>query len=169
MTIKSVVLLMTDKESLFFKNLVSISLLLKKIMCFHKYFLRRFKIKKYYKHHSIIKLHFGCGLNNLEDFFNTDLFAKVPIDITKKLPFNNNSVDLIYSNHVIEHIYNWQFRKYLCETYRILKVGGIHIIATPSLEKLCRILYDKKYSKNKKKLIELKDAYSGPCLPVIPD
>ncbi|MFX1256853.1 MAG: methyltransferase domain-containing protein [Promethearchaeota archaeon] len=108
----------------------------------HGHILRKIRIKKYLKKYKIRKLHLGCFYFILEGFLNTDILrGKIPIDITKKLPFRNNTFDLIYSNHVIEHIYQKQFRYFLRESCRILKKGGIQIIQTPSIEKLSKILY----------------------------
>lgn len=98
-------------------------------------------IKNYLKTHDTRKLHLGAGKNKLSGFINSDIFNDIPIDITKKLPFNDNSFDLIYSSHLIEHVYFNDFKKFLKESYRILKKGGKNIISTPSLEKIAKILY----------------------------
>jgi len=111
---------------------------------------RRSKIKKYYKSHEKIRLQFGSGIIIINGFLNTNLYVKVPIDITKKLPFPNDSIDIIFSNHVIEHIYNRQFKKYLRESLRILKKGGIQIITTPSLKKIVDAIY---YDNEKKNIL----------------
>ncbi|MFX0071953.1 MAG: methyltransferase domain-containing protein, partial [Candidatus Hermodarchaeota archaeon] len=70
--------------------------------------------------------------------------------MAKKLPFKTESVDLIYSCHVIEHLYYYQFNIFLKESFRILKRGGKHIIMTPSLKRLVDALY---YNENLKPLL----------------
>jgi len=61
-------------------------------------------------------------------------------DLNDKLPFPKNYFDLIFSDQVLEHVYNTDFL--LSETYRILKPGGIMIIITPNLSFwLNRILF----------------------------
>ena len=47
------------------------------------------------------------------------------------LPFENNSVDVIYCSHVIEHIEDVYIRKMFEEVFRVLKKGGTIRIACP--------------------------------------
>ena len=86
-------------------------------------------------------MHIGSDPRELEGFLNTDVYGKVPINIAKKLPFEDNQFDLIYSSHVIEHIYKNEFKLFLSESYRILKEDGMNIIATPSLESISKFWY----------------------------
>lgn len=46
------------------------------------------------------------------------------------LPFEDNSFDLVYSSHVLEHIPDQN--KALSEIYRVLKPGGIHFCVVPT-------------------------------------
>lgn len=131
-----------DRESILAEILRQSHLEIKKALNIHNRLTRKWKIKNYFKSHNIKKIQFGSGGLLLKNFLNTDLLGKIPIDISKKLPFTSDSVDLIYSNHVIEHIYNRQFKYHLRETYRILKKGGIFIIATPSLSQIINALYN---------------------------
>lgn len=108
---------------------------------------RNSKIKKYYKSNDKIRIQFGSGSKTVEGFLNTDFFGRIPVNITKKLPFPSNSVDLIYSHGVVEHIYNRQFKFFLRESFRVLKKGGIQIIITPSLERIIETIYGKSDSK----------------------
>ena len=65
------------------------------------------------------------------DYTTTDLYsplADVKADITK-LPFANDSFDLVLCNHVLEHIP--EDNKALAELYRILKKGGTAILQVP--------------------------------------
>ncbi len=69
-------------------------------------------------------------LKNLE-YTTTDLespIADVKADICD-LPFENNSFDIIFCNHVLEHIPD--DRKAMQELYRILKPGGFGIFQIP--------------------------------------
>jgi len=104
---------------------------------------RKSKIKEYFKTREgdQKKIHFGGGIEKLEGFLNTDIVGKIPINIAKKLPFSSESLDVIFSCHVVEHLYYKQFRVFIKETFRILKEGGIHIIMTPSLTRLIDALY----------------------------
>lgn len=56
----------------------------------------------------------------------------IKADLQKKLPFNDNTFDIIISNQVLEHMLNPDF--YLMEHKRILKKeSGIFVITTPNL------------------------------------
>jgi len=48
-----------------------------------------------------------------------------------ELPFYDNSVDLIFSYHTLEHIENYLFT--LNEIYRVLTHGGIFLLGVPYL------------------------------------
>lgn len=58
------------------------------------------------------------------------------VDIRKKIPLKNNSVDYIYCSHVLEHFERWQALKVLKESYRVLKKGGVIRIAVPDIAKM---------------------------------
>lgn len=55
-------------------------------------------------------------------------------DVTQGLPFQNNEVDGVYSEHFIEHLSQTDGIGFLRECRRILKPGGTIRIATPDLE-----------------------------------
>jgi len=77
---------------------------------------------------SIIKVQLGPGRNNyLNGWLNVDsnkFTAKVDIwaNISEKLPFQDESVDLFYSHHVIEHLPSLE--EHFQEMFRSLKKGG---------------------------------------------
>lgn len=65
------------------------------------------------------------------EYTTTDLYsplADVKADICN-LPFENNSYDIIFCNHVLEHIPN--DTKAMQELYRVLKPGGMGIFQIP--------------------------------------
>ncbi|HEX5742642.1 MAG TPA: methyltransferase domain-containing protein [Flavobacteriaceae bacterium] len=72
------------------------------------------------------------------DYLTTDLYsplADVKADILN-LPFDDNSFDVVFCNHVLEHIIDDQ--KAMSELYRVMKKGGFGIFQVPqdlSLEK----------------------------------
>jgi len=69
-------------------------------------------------------------LKNL-DYITADLFAPnvdVKADILN-LPFANNSFDIIFCNHVLEHIID--DKKAMQELYRVLKPNGFGIFQVP--------------------------------------
>lgn len=55
-------------------------------------------------------------------------------DLTKPLPFPNDLFDVIYSSHLIEHLYKDQALELLKECHRVLRKGGIIRTVVPDLE-----------------------------------
>ena len=163
MNLKNYIIEKTQKEGFLFESVDKLQFILKKqiIKIKNGHIFRKKRIKSYLKNNVNRKLQLGCGRDNLEGFLNTDVLGTIPIDITKKLPIKDNTFDLIYSCHVIEHIYRKQFINFLKESYRILRKGGIHIIQTPSLEKICVNLYCENNGHGKKILFD--DHYEKGC------
>ena len=60
--------------------------------------------------------------------------AKMVIDVTQRFPFDDNSVDFVYSEHMIEHLSYLDGLHMLKECYRIMRPGGVCRIVTPSIE-----------------------------------
>ena len=97
----------------------------------------------------MIKLHLGCGRNLLEGWINTDFnTAKFQgsdfLDVTEKFPYDDNSVDYIFSEHMIEHLTYQEGKFMLEECFRVLKVGGKIRISTPDLKFLIDLYTDDK-------------------------
>jgi predicted SAM-dependent methyltransferase len=78
------------------------------------------------------KIQFCSGNNVLIDWENYDK----QIDISKPLPFDNNSIDFIFLEHGLEHITQIEGIDFLKECYRILKINGVMRIAFPDIEKI---------------------------------
>jgi len=89
-----------------------------------------FKLELYMGNHN---LHLGCGNKILDNFINVDYYNNKYSDklfnLNEKLPYDSNSIDLIYSDNVFEHINN--FLQLIQECNRILKPGGTLIIRVP--------------------------------------
>lgn len=71
-------------------------------------------------------LKYQSGVKYYEGFYYSKDTAI--IDITE-LSFDNNSFDVIFCNHVLEHIHD--DRKAMSELYRVLKTGGWAILQVP--------------------------------------
>ena len=98
-------------------------------------------IDSYLEHHVLKKLHIGAQAHVLEGWLNVDIYTGASnqvayMDATKKFPFQNNSFDYIFSEHMIEHIDHTQGNFMLSECFRVLKPGGKIRIATPDIDKL---------------------------------
>lgn len=75
----------------------------------------------------------GSGGNDLSEWINTNI---EDIDITQKLPFDHNSIDAYFLEHVIEHINTAEAYRFFEEVWRTLKPGGIIRLAFPDLVRL---------------------------------
>ncbi len=58
--------------------------------------------------------------------------ADLRINLLNSLPFPDNSVDKIYSSHVLEHFSTSQIEYILGESLRVLKSGGIFSVCVPN-------------------------------------
>lgn len=84
-----------------------------------------------------IELHIGCGTQRLDGYINIDKYKTSGAQINTsadKLSFGNNSVDEIYTSHMIEHLTLDEFNAALNEWYRVLRVGGKVEIRCPNFE-----------------------------------
>ncbi len=59
-------------------------------------------------------------------------------DLSKGIPFEANSVDVVYHSHLLEHLDRKAAKQFLLEVKRVLKEGGVQRIVVPDFEKLCR-------------------------------
>jgi len=99
------------------------------------FLMKRIKINRYLKNHRIIKLHLGCGKTRLKGWLNSDVHrGEIYLNVKKIFPFDNESIDFIFSEHLIEHLSLRDARYLLKECNRILKKGGVMRISTPDLE-----------------------------------
>ena len=58
-------------------------------------------------------------------------------DLRKGIPFEDNSVDVVFNSHLIEHIDRNAVPDFITEIYRVLKKDGILRIVFPDMETLC--------------------------------
>jgi predicted SAM-dependent methyltransferase len=83
-----------------------------------------------------MKLEIGCGKKPREGYLTCDIRDLPKVDYVcaaDQLPFEEASVDEIYSRHVAEHFTLKEFLKVLEEWNRVLKVGGVVYIICPNL------------------------------------
>jgi predicted SAM-dependent methyltransferase len=85
-------------------------------------------------------LNIGCGARYHPDFVNIDLYkASNEVDeanIKKPLVFEDNSFDVIYLSHLLEHLNREEGEGLLKECYRVSKPGGIVRVVVPDLEEI---------------------------------
>jgi predicted SAM-dependent methyltransferase len=107
---------------------------------------RRGTIRRYLAEHDVRKLQLGAGEHPLPGWLNTDLHDYgrsdlVYLDVTKRFPLPDASFDLVFSEHMLEHLTFADGQRCLRECVRVLRPDGRIRIATPSLERLAD-LYD---------------------------
>ena len=109
-------------------------------------------------------LNIGCGGNMIEGFIMLDYAKQAGVeldifwDITKlPLPFKNQSLQGIFTEHCLEHIPHEFFIENIKEFFRILKPGGTVRIVMPDAE-----LYVDWYNRRRKG--EFLEAPYGPTL-----
>lgn len=91
----------------------------------------------------MLKLNIGCGNQRLEGYINIDKYPTDAADIicpSCELKNADNSVDEIFSSHMIEHLTGCDLHLTMLEWFRVLKSGGKLIVRCPNFE-----LYVKEY------------------------
>ena len=92
-------------------------------------------------------LNLGCGTTFHKDWINID-FVSGSEDVIKHnllngIPLDDDSVEVVYHSHVLEHFSKSDGRFFISECFRVLKKNGILRIAVPDLE-----IIAKEYLKN---------------------
>lgn len=59
-------------------------------------------------------------------------------DLSKGIPFEDSSVDVVYHSHFLEHLERHVADQFLAEVRRVLRPNGIHRIVVPDFELLAR-------------------------------
>ena len=93
--------------------------------------------KRYLAQHREPKLQIGCGNNALPGWLNTNYPSVsrdiMHLDATRPFPFDNETFDYVFGEHMIEHVPYHDARKMLAECRRVLKPYGKIRISTPDL------------------------------------
>lgn len=86
-----------------------------------------------------MKLNLGSGEDYKEGYINCDIDRSknpdVVLDLTKKLPFEDNSIEEIYMRHVLEHISKYDFL--IKEIWRVCKDKAKITILVPFYSSHC--------------------------------
>jgi SAM-dependent methyltransferase len=98
-----------------------------------------------------LNVQIGGGVHCLKDFINIDIFppADIIFDLREKIPLTSGSVKFLFSEHFLEHIdYPVSVKKFISESYRVLKKGGKIVVGVPDAERIINA-----YAKHDKKKI----------------
>ncbi len=140
-----------EREDITFKLSQIVKFKIGKLLNFRNYIGLNKKIENQIKlqPEGNVKIQFGAGsgklgeasLKKIDGFIASDIFGEIPIDITQRFPIRDKSINTIFSSHLIEHIHQFEIDNFLSECCRVLSEDGILITATPSLEKIAKLLY----------------------------
>lgn len=93
------------------------------------------------------RLYLGCGNKYIKNFVNIDIMKDSKADIISDVrtlnEFDNNTIDLIYSCHMIEHVSRHEYKDVLKRWYDIIKPGGKIRLALPDLFALSKYYVEK--------------------------
>lgn len=85
-------------------------------------------------------LNLGCGHRFRSDWVNVDFNPHskeiLGYNLTQRLPFQDNSFDLIYHSHFLEHLSQSQGESFMLECHRLLKPDGVVRVVVPDLENI---------------------------------
>jgi len=91
-------------------------------------------------------LNLGCGESIFpKPFENLDIRPLDGVDHIGEvypLKFEDNTFDLVYASHLLEHFTRTDTQKIVSEWARVLKPGGLLRISVPSLENIMKIYQD---------------------------
>lgn len=106
------------------------------------------------------KLNLGCGMQVVDGWINVDYslgsrLSRIPFfhrvnsvlklfnvdwdpnifvhDLTKPLPWKDDTVDVVYTSHTIEHLTKEDGKSLIGEAYRVLRPGGVIRVIVPDL------------------------------------
>jgi len=93
-----------------------------------------------------MKLHLGCGRRFIPGFIHVDIAEHDHVDhvsVVDDLSWvEDDSVDLIYASHVLEHFGRVEVPRVLVEWARVLRRGGILRLAVPDFAACAKIYYE---------------------------
>jgi predicted SAM-dependent methyltransferase len=101
------------------------------------------RVRKSYEGRRELMVNIGCGERGIPGWENVDVFNSPGVncvyDCRKGLPFANNAVKGIFTEHFFEHIdYTEEVPFFLSECNRVLRPGGVIRIIVPDAEKYVR-------------------------------
>lgn len=111
-----------------------------------------------------LRLHLGCADNYLPGWINVDLARPgrqldLRWDLRRPVPFPAGSIEVIFAEHLLEHLTVCQGLGVVRECRRLLSAGGVLRIGVPDLSR-----YVKSYGGNDPLLTEVRPGRPTPAL-----
>jgi len=90
-----------------------------------------------------MKLHLGCGSRYIPGYIHIDVVNYPHIDHVATIDclsfISDDSVDVIYNCHVLEHFKRREVTRVLKEWHRVLKPGGVLRTSVPNFSSICEV------------------------------
>lgn len=109
-------------------------------------------------------LYVGCGHHRMNGFTHVEISVgkqykkggnvgppDILADITRHIPLENNSVDLVFSRATLEHLTYQQLINHFLECHRLIKKGGYIRMSVPDMDIMVKNYLDKKEDVEKAK------------------
>jgi predicted SAM-dependent methyltransferase len=85
-------------------------------------------------------LNLGCGSRFHKDWVNLDKHPTnsqvQKYDVQNGIPFPNNTFNVVYHSHLLEHLTKENGRIFMYDCFRVLKPGGVLRVVVPDLEQI---------------------------------
>jgi len=98
---------------------------------------------------TVLKIHLGCGPRYIPGFYHIDIQHYPHVDKNCRVEnlyfLKNESVDLIYASHVLEHYGRFAVNSVLEEWIRVLKPGGVLRLSVPDFAASARLYTEGKF------------------------
>lgn len=92
------------------------------------------------------RLHLGCGNIRLTGFCNVDILTTSAVDVVSDISklenFSDNSIELIYACHVLEHFSHDEAVDVLRRWFDVLMPGGQLRVSVPDIDRIVKIYSD---------------------------
>lgn len=129
-------------------------------------------ISNYLQDNTERKLQIGAQGSPMQGWLNVDILPKTKdtayMDATQKFPFENNTFDFIFAEHMIEHITFDEAKLMLNECFRVLKSNGVIRLATPNLDNVASLLSDSNKKEHQEYIRFYIEKFYGKDYPNIP-
>lgn len=101
-------------------------------------------VRDNFKEEKMKYLNLGCGnhFSTANEWTNIDFVSTgkgvIEHNLLLGIPFDDNSFDLVYHSHVLEHFSKEDGELFIADCFRVLKPGGVLRVVIPDLEIITR-------------------------------
>ncbi|WP_234300753.1 class I SAM-dependent methyltransferase [Sphaerospermopsis aphanizomenoides] len=89
------------------------------------------------------KLNLGCGSRLNPEWTNINFVSTaegvIAHNLRQGIPFPDESFDVVYHSHLLEHFHKSEAEPFIKECYRVLRPQGILRVVVPDLEQIARM------------------------------